>query len=132
MITAPSQRAAAPGRATHRLAGWVLRVNGGLLLATGLAALTADLAGYARGVGPFASLAGQPIAIGSVEAHGLGALVGLLLWRAASTGRHRGGHALAVGVHLFFCLCNLLFWQVYADSHPRARTRTSGAATRRS
>lgn len=115
MISIPSHHPAAPAHIAHSLAGWLLRVNGGLLMATGLAALTADLLGYFRGVGPFASLAGQPIAIGSVEAHGLGALVGFLLWRAAITGQHWSGHALAVGVHLFLCLCNLLFWQIYTD-----------------
>lgn len=115
MMTVPSHQAAAVTRPTPSLAGWLLRLNGGLLLAVGLAALVADLVGYFRGVGPFASLAGQPIAIGSVEAHGLGALVGLLIWRAADTGRRWSGHALALGVHLFFGLCNLLFWQVYSD-----------------
>lgn len=115
MVTARSHQVAAPTRPRWGLAGWLLRLNGGLLMLTGLAALTADLVGYFRGSGPFASLYGQPIAIGSVEAHGLGALVGLLLWRAAVTGRHWSGHALAMGVHLFFCLCNLLFWQVYSD-----------------
>lgn len=115
MVTARSQQAVARTRPTWGLAGWLLRLNGVLLMLVGSAALLADLVGYFRGSGPFASLYGQPIAIGSVEAHGLGALVGMLLWRAAATGRHWSGHALALGVHLFFCLANLLFWQVYAD-----------------
>jgi hypothetical protein len=115
MMTLPSHQATAPARPAQGLADRVLRLNGGFLLAVGLSALTADIVGYFRGVGPFASLAGQSIAIGSVEAHGLGALVGLLVWSAAGNSRRWGGHLLALGVHLFFCLCNLLFWQVYTD-----------------
>jgi hypothetical protein len=99
----------------HDFAGWTLRINGVFLLAVGLAALTADLVGYFFAVGPFASLAGQPIAIGSVEAHGFGALVGLLIWRGAGTSRRWSRHALALAVHLFLLLCNLLFWKVYTD-----------------
>jgi hypothetical protein len=115
MTTIQSQRAAAVGESTHALAGWVLRINGGLLLLAGLAALTADLVGYFFAAGPFASLEDQPLAIASVEAHGLGALAGLLIWRGADKGRRWGRHGLALSVHLFLCLCNLLFWQVYTE-----------------
>lgn len=96
-------------------AGWALRINGTMLLATGLAALIADLVGAFLGAGPFAALAGQPLAIGAVEAHGLGALIGLLIWRGAGTERRWERHALALGLHFFLMLCNLLFWQVYGE-----------------
>jgi hypothetical protein len=115
MTTVPSQRASLVPRSSHDLAGWTLRINGGFLLGVGLAALIADLVGYFFGVGPFASLAGQPTAIGSVEAHGLGALVGLLIWRGADTSQRWSRHALALAVHMFLLVCNLLFWKVYTD-----------------
>lgn len=103
---------ATPARPSRDLAGRTLRINGGFLLAAGLAALVADLAGYFFAAGPFAGLAGQPTAVSAVEAHGLGALVGLLLLSAGS-GPRWGWHAVAFGVHLFFAVCNLLFWPVY-------------------
>src|SRR5919112_458391 len=62
----------------------ILLADGAFLLIAGFAALIADLAGYFLGAGPFAALAGQPLAIGAVEAHGLAVLVGLLLlWATA-------------------------------------------------
>jgi hypothetical protein len=115
MTTVPSQPAAVRARTSRDLAGWTLRIDGGFLLVAGLGALTADLVGYFFAVGPFASLAGQPIAIGSVEAHGFGALTGLLIWRGAGASERWGRHALALVVHLFLLLCNLLFWQIYAE-----------------
>ena len=102
-----------PIHAPRDLARFTLRLNGGLLLVAGLAALGADLAGYHFAAGPFAGLAGQPLAIGAVEAHGLAALVGLLLLRGAQQQQRWGWHLLALGVHLFLGVCNLLFWPVY-------------------
>jgi hypothetical protein len=83
------------------------------LLVAGLAALGADLVGYFFGAGPFAALADQPLALGTVEAHGLAALVGMLMRRVDSGDRWRW-HAVALAVHLFLGVCNLLFWNVYA------------------
>ena len=57
----------------------ILVVDGAFLLVAGLAALAADLAGYFFGAGPFAALAGQALALGAVEAHGLAALMGILI-----------------------------------------------------
>lgn len=102
----------APPPVARGLARRVLRINGAFLLLAGLAALAADLVGYFWGAGPFAALAGEPLALGAVEAHGLAALVGLLLLRAAPEDRWRW-HAIAGGVHLFLGVCNLLFWDVY-------------------
>ncbi len=90
----------------------ILLVDGALLLAAGVAALAADLAGYFFGAGPFAVLTGQLLALGAVEAHGLAALVGLLMLRPKPGDQWRW-HAVALSVHLFFGVGNLLFWQVY-------------------
>lgn len=91
----------------------VLRLDGAFLLAAGLGGLAADFAGYSLGAGPLAGLAGQPLAVGAVEAHGLAALVGILLWKGA-VGDRRLWHGVALSVHLFLALCNLVFWEVYA------------------
>jgi hypothetical protein len=99
-----------------RLPRWikiVLLADGVFLLVAGLAALVADLAGYFFGAGPFAALASEPLALGAVEAHGLAALVGLLVIRATPNERWRW-HTVALVVHLFLGVSNLLFWQVYA------------------
>lgn len=103
-------------RPTARLdqAGWALRLNGGLLATTGLAALTADLIGYFFAAGPFARLYGQPLTIGGAEAHGLAALIGLLLLRNAQSPHRWGWHLIALTVHLFLGVSNLLFWPVYS------------------
>lgn len=95
---------------------WALRLDGALLALTGLLALGADLAGALSGLGPFASLSGQPLAIAAVEAHGLAALLGLLIFRGAAMGGERWlWHAVAFGAHVFLAACNLLFWQSYGE-----------------
>jgi hypothetical protein len=91
----------------------ILVTDGILLLMAGLAALIADVVGYFFGIGPFAALLGQPLAIGAVEAHGLAMLVGLLVMRT-TPGDHWRWHAVALAVHLFLGVYNLLFWDVYA------------------
>ena len=91
----------------------ILVTDGTLLLVAGLTALAADVVGYFFGIGPFAGLAGQPLAIGAVEAHGLVILIGILVMRAMPRDQWRW-HAIALAVHLFLGVCNLLFWDVYA------------------
>ncbi len=113
-----ADRTRQPSRSARSLANlrWheaILLADGAFLLMAGFAALVADLAGYVLGAGPFAALAGQPLAIGAVEAHGLAVLVGLLVLRASSSD-HWHWHAIALAVHLFLGVCNLLFWDVYA------------------
>jgi uncharacterized membrane protein len=103
-----------PARAQLNPSAWALRINGALLLIAGLTALVADLVGYFFAAGPFANLSGQPLAVGAVEAHGLAALIGLLLVRGATAVDHRFWHVVALSVHLFLAACNLLFWDVYA------------------
>jgi len=100
-------------RSSRSFAQWTLHVNGALLLLIGCAALVADVVGYFFAAGPFAALAGQPLAVGTVEAHGLAALVGLLMMRATPSDCWRW-HLVALSVHLFLGVCNLLFWEVYA------------------
>jgi hypothetical protein len=117
MVTVPSQHASRAARPAHSLAAWALRINGVFLLAVGLAACTADMLGYFYAAGPFAELDGQASAIASVEAHGLGALVGALIWNGTRSSEPWNRHALALVVHGFLMLCNLLYWKVYADLH---------------
>ena len=109
--TVPNQ--AARSQLIPRWRTAILVGDGAFLLVAGLAALAADLVGYFSGVGPFAALAGQPLSVGAVEAHGLAALVGFLLLTTPPSDRWRW-HAVAAGVHLFFGICNLLSWEVYS------------------
>ncbi len=109
----PRAREVARRLAILRWRTTILSADGAFLLVAGVTALVADLAGYFFGAGPFAALAGQPLALGAVEAHGLAALLGLLLMRITARDHWRW-HVVALGVHLFFGVCNLLFWEVYA------------------
>ena len=90
----------------------IMRADGVFLLVAGTLGMAADLAGYIFQAGPFARLAGNPLTLGAVEAHGLGAVIGVLLLRRASTTTARW-HLLAAGVHLFLATCNVLFWKLY-------------------
>jgi hypothetical protein len=90
----------------------LLRGDAAWLLLAALGGLGADVlvAFFARG--PLAPVLGAApeTAIGSYEAHGLAAIIAVLLWRAAP---ERPSHALAATVHLWLGTSNLLFWQMF-------------------
>ena len=108
MDSSSERRSAAAPRLSSRLR----RLDGALLLIAGLLGLAADLLGYFFHAGPFAALGGDPLTIGAVEAHGLGAVIGFLLLHR-STEASSGWHLLAIGVHLFLAACNIAFWEIY-------------------
>jgi hypothetical protein len=87
-----------------------LRSDGGFLVIAGSAALLADLAGHFFGVGPMAEMFGSPYTIGGFEAHGLAAILGVLLLHAANLADRRPWHALGLSVHLLFGTANVMFW----------------------
>ena len=89
-----------------------MRLDGVFLLVAGLLGMTADLLGYFFHAGPFAALGGDPLTLGAVEAHGLGALIGFLILHRGSAASARW-HLLAAGVHLFLAVCNITFWELY-------------------
>jgi hypothetical protein len=91
----------------------VLRADGYFLLLAGVAGVTADLIGYFFRSGPFAALAGEPLTLGVVEAHGLAALLGVLLLMAEPR-QARLWHGTGAVVHLYLGLGNVVFWDVYA------------------
>jgi hypothetical protein len=111
----PNNRQPSPATAHPLFTSWhtaILSADGVFLVLAGVMALAADLVGYFFAVGPFATLAGQPLTLGVVEAHGLAVLVGALMLRATTADQWRW-HAVALLVHLFLGMCNLLFWEVY-------------------
>lgn len=110
----------------------VLLLNGLFLLVAGGGALIMDLVAYFTGGGPFGpSITQMPGAsVGFVEAHGLAAIIGWLLLRAA-----RQTHvepiwcATALAVHLLLGSTNLVFWQdafVRFDLVPMGVVTTAG------
>lgn len=92
----------------------ILLLNGLFLLVAGGGALILDLVAYFTGGGLFGpSIAQMPGAsVGFVEAHGLAAIIGWLLLRAARQARVEPiWCATALAVHLLLGSANLVFWQ---------------------
>lgn len=91
----------------------LLRANAVFLVVAGLGAwLKLDFPASFAGSGPLAPLiAHEPsLGIGFIEAHGLALILGVVLWRAASTA---SWHLTAAAVHLLLGTCNIVFWQLY-------------------
>lgn len=93
----------------------LLAVNGTLLALVGGMQMLGDLASYFFGQGPLGDrLAGNAATIGFVEAHGLAAVIGVLL----VLGRRMGGarwHVVAAVTHLLLGGANLLFWSTFVQ-----------------
>jgi hypothetical protein len=95
----------------------LLRANAVFLIAAAVGAwVTADFPASFSGSGPLGPLiAHQPaLGIGFVEAHGLAIILGVLLWRAAST---TSWHLTAVAIHLLLGTCNVIFWQLFVATN---------------
>lgn len=91
----------------------LLLVNGAVLGGVALLQFCFDLLGYAYGWGPTGpALHGNLDAIGYTEAHGLAAILSMLLIARRHDG-FAGWHGVAAGIHLLLGVCNLLFWPVF-------------------
>jgi hypothetical protein len=90
----------------------ILRADAIFLLVASAGGFASDLVGAFLARGPVAPiLASAPhAAIGFVEAHGLAFILGVLLWRAATT---RAWHITAAAIHLLLGTANLVFWQLF-------------------
>jgi hypothetical protein len=91
----------------------LLRANAVFLFVAGVGAwLKLDFPATFAGAGPLAPLiAHEPsLGIGFIEAHGLALILGVVLWRAATT---TSWHLTAAAVHLLLGTCNVVFWQLY-------------------
>lgn len=91
----------------------LLRANAVFLIVAAVGAwVTADFPASFSGSGPFGPLiAHQPaLGIGFIEAHGLAIILGVLLWRAAST---TSWHLTSAAIHLLLGTCNVIFWQLF-------------------
>ncbi|EMJ92634.1 hypothetical protein [Leptospira alstonii] len=98
----------------------LLRINGIMLIFAAIAGLfSMDILGIFFAKGPAARLfEGQEyIGIGSLEAHGLALILGVLLFRAEPT---RSWHITAVAIHTLLGTANILLWQIFivVDSLP--------------
>lgn len=88
-----------------------LALDGTFLFGVGLLQMALELLGHFFGRGLYAAqFSHSPYTIGFFEAHGLAALVGILLIRAMGWPDRRFWHLFAVGVHLLLGGANLLFW----------------------
>jgi hypothetical protein len=91
----------------------LLRANAVFLIVAAVGAwVTADFPASFSGSGPIGPLiAHQPaLGIGFIEAHGLAIILGVLLWRAAST---TSWHLTGAAIHLLLGTCNVIFWQLF-------------------
>jgi hypothetical protein len=92
----------------------ILRVNAVFLLVVGFAQAVLELLSHFRGVGPLAErFVDSPYTIGFFEAHGLAALIGLMMFHASLGRPKRSWHLYAMGVHLLLGGANLLFWDSF-------------------
>jgi len=91
---------------------FILRANATFLLIASCGGMWADLAGAFLGIGPQKAILGSAphAAIGSVEAHGLAFIIGVLLWRAEPA---RPWHLTAAVVHVLLGTSNLVFWRIF-------------------
>jgi hypothetical protein len=88
----------------------LLLVNGVILGAVAVVQFPLDFLAYGLGFGPTAgALHGNLDTIGYAEAHGLAAIIALLLILRRDDG-WVGWHAVAAGTHLLLGACNLIFW----------------------
>jgi hypothetical protein len=91
----------------------LLLVNGLVLGAVALLQVNLDVLGYFFGFGPTGpALIGNLDAIGYTEAHGLAAILSLLLILRRHDG-WVGWHATAAGTHLLLGTCNVVFWPLF-------------------
>jgi hypothetical protein len=94
----------------------ILIIDGGFLALVGTVQVTLEVLAHFLGIGPYAgTFARSAYTIGWVEAHGLAALIGVLLLSAGVRNRRRFWHAFALAVHLLLGAANLLFWQSFVD-----------------
>lgn len=99
----------------HALNRWTLRLDGAFLAIAGSAALLSDTLGHFFGIGPMAVTFGSPYTIGSFEAHGMAAIIAVLLLRAAKLPDRQLWHALGLSVHLLLGTANLIFWSSFVQ-----------------
>lgn len=98
-FTAPS----APAR-------WTLKFDGAFLLIVGALAMVQEARGHFLGSGPLAHLLASPYTIGGFEAHGLAAILGVLLLAHAGEPSLRRWHRCGLAIHLLLGGANLAFW----------------------
>ena len=94
----------------------IMIIDGLFLAVVGAAQVTLEVLAHFLGVGPYASILDRsPYTIGWVEAHGLAAMIGVLLVVIGAPDRRRFWHAFALAVHLLLGAANLVFWQSFVD-----------------
>jgi hypothetical protein len=93
----------------------VLKLNAAFLILIGSLQMIFELLSHFGGIGPLANRFTQsPFTIGFFEAHGLAALIGLLLWRA-SANPEKFWHQFAIVIHILLGGANLLFWNSFVQ-----------------
>lgn len=91
----------------------LLLINGVVLGAVALLHFCLDLVAYAWGWGPTGpALHGNLDAIGYTEAHGLAAILSLVLIARRNDGI-ASWHGVAAGIHLLLGACNVIFWPLF-------------------
>jgi hypothetical protein len=93
-----------------------LRVDGAFLIAAGLVQLINELLSNYRGTGLHGdTFTDSPYTIGFVEAHGLAAMIGVLLLWAARQADRRSFHRFAIATHVFLGAANVIFWTSFVE-----------------
>lgn len=92
----------------------LLRIDGWFLSVVGVTQVAFELLSHFLGAGPLGDrFDGSPFTIGFVEAHGLAAVIGVVLLLSANDPDRRRWHVVASGVHLLLGSANVLFWDSF-------------------
>ena len=94
----------------------VLRWDGTILVGVGLAQVVNEALSHYGSTGIQGdTFADSPYTIGFIEAHGLGAMIGVMLLWAARQPSRRFFHKLAIAVHFFLGAANVVFWSSFEE-----------------
>ena len=92
----------------------LLMIDGSFLTVAGTGQIALELLSYYAGTGPHQDIfQGSPHILGWVAAHGLAALIGLLIVTVGAWDGSRLWNGFAIAVHMLLAAANIAFWSSF-------------------